>query len=262
MLKSLSFAQKCGLFLLCFLFAFAYLQPYFYPMDEALQNLNKTLQKPSTLYWLGTDHFGRDMLARLAAAMRLSFGLILLSVSVSLAFGLLFGIMAGYLGGWLDRILNFISEIIMALPGLLFILLFAALAPGSFWSLYLGIALVMWVEFFRVIRTISQSIARSGEIESSQLMGMGFFYCLKRHFLPKLASIVFTLSAFAAGNAVLALATLGFVNVGLRPPTAELGLMMTELFPYYYEAPWIFLQPILAVFLLVLSFQLLSGKVR
>ncbi|VEI47214.1 nickel transport system permease [Actinobacillus equuli] len=74
--------------------------------------------------------------------------------------------------------------------------------------------------------------------------------------------LIITLSAFSLGNAILALATLGFVNVGLRPPTAELGLMMTELFPYYYEAPWIFMQPVIAVFLMVLSLQLLSGRVN
>ena len=177
-------------------------------------------------------------------------------------FGLLFGILAGYLGGWTDRILTFCSDIIMALPGLLLILLFAAIAPGTFWALYLGISLVMWVEFFRIVRALTQTIAGSAEIQSSRLMGMGFWYCFKRHFFPKLAPVVMTLSAFAAGNAVLALATLGFVNVGLRPPTPELGLMMTELFPYYYEAPWIFLQPVLVVFLLVLSFQLMSGRVK
>ena len=82
MFKSWSVAQKCGAFLLCFLLAFAYLQPYFYPMDEAFQNLNKILQKPTALYWFGTDHFGRDMLSRLASAIRLSFSLILLSVVV------------------------------------------------------------------------------------------------------------------------------------------------------------------------------------
>lgn len=262
MLKRFSFAQKCGAFLLCLLLAFAYLQPYVYPMDEAFQNLSKTLQKPTALYWFGTDHFGRDMLARLASAIRLSFSLIILSVGCALVFGVLFGILSGYLGGWVDRFFTFISDIIMALPGLLFILLFAAIAPGTFWSLYLGISLVMWVEFFRVVRSISQTLAHSAEIQSSRLMGMGFFYCIERHFLPKLAPVVMTLSAFAAGNAVLALATLGFVSVGLRPPTAELGLMMTELFPYYYEAPWIFIQPILAVFLLVLSFQLMSGRVK
>lgn len=262
MWKSLSVAQKCGAFLFCFLIAFAYLQPYFYPMDETFQNLNKTLQKPTAFYWFGTDHFGRDMLARLASAIRLSLSLIVLSVGCSLFFGLLFGIMAGYLGGWVDRMLTFFSDIIMALPGLLFILLFAAIAPGTFWSLYLGISLVMWVEFFRMVRAITQTIANSAEIQSSRLMGMGFLYCFKRHFFPKLAPVVLTLSAFAAGNAVLALATLGFINVGLRPPTPELGLMMTELFPYYYEAPWIFMQPVLVVFLLVLSFQLMSGRVK
>ena len=262
MFKSWSVAQKCGAFLLCFLLAFAYLQPYFYPMDEAFQNLNKILQKPTALYWFGTDHFGRDMLSRLASAIRLSFSLIVLSVGCSLLFGLLFGILAGYLGGWIDRILTFCSDIIMALPGLLLILLFAAIAPGTFWALYLGISLVMWVEFFRIVRALTQTIAGSAEIQSSRLMGMGFWYCFKRHFFPKLAPVVMTLSAFAAGNAVLALATLGFVNVGLRPPTPELGLMMTELFPYYYEAPWIFLQPVLVVFLLVLSFQLMSGRVE
>ena len=262
MFKSWSVAQKCGAFLLCFLLAFAYLQPYFYTMDEEFQNLNKILQKPTALYWFGTDHFGRDMLSRLASAIRLSFSLILLSVGCSLLFGLLFGILAGYLGGWTDRILTFCSDIIMALPGLLLILLFAAIAPGTFWALYLGISLVMWVEFFRIVRALTQTIAGSAEIQSSRLMGMGFWYCFKRHFFPKLAPVVMTLSAFAAGNAVLALATLGFVNVGLRPPTPELGLMMTELFPYYYEAPWIFLQPVLVVFLLVLSFQLMSGRVK
>ncbi|WP_044470624.1 ABC transporter permease [Mannheimia massilioguelmaensis] len=262
MLKKLSFAQKCGSFLLIFLLAIAYLQPYFYPMDEAFQNFNKILQKPTAVYWLGTDHFGRDMFARLASAIRLSFSLVVMSVGCSLFFGLLCGILAGYLGGLVDRVFSFISDVIMALPGLLFILLFAAIAPGSFWSLYLGISLVMWVEFFRMIRAISRTLSSSIEIQSSRLMGMGLWYCFKRHFFPKLAPVILTLSAFSAGNAVLALATLGFVNVGLRPPTPELGLMMTELFPYYHEAPWIFLQPIAVVFLLVLSFQLISGRVK
>ncbi len=150
----------------------------------------------------------------------------------------------------------------MALPGLLLVLLFAALSPGSFWTLYLGISLVMWVEFFRVIRSISSTMANSSEIQASRLMGMGWFYSFKRHLLPRLLPMIATLSAFSLGNAILALATLGFVSVGLRPPTAELGLMMTELFPYYYEAPLIFLQPVVAVFLMVLSLQLLSRKIK
>lgn len=258
----ISTSQFLGGSLLAIILGFAFLQPYFYPMDMGFQDLTNTLSNPNELAWFGTDHLGRDMLARLASAIRLSFGLSLFSVACALIAGLVTGIMAGFFGGWFDRALSFICDLVMALPGLLLILLFAALSPGAFWTLYLGISLVMWVEFYRVIRSISSTMANSSEIQSSRLMGMGWIYSFKRHLLPRLLPMIATLSAFSLGNAILALATLGFVNVGLRPPTAELGLMMTELFPYYYEAPLIFLQPVLTVFLMVLSLQLLSGRVK
>lgn len=257
--NSFTTAQKIGAIILIILLSFGVLQPIIHPVDFAAQDLSNALQAPSAAHPFGTDQFGRDMVARIGAAIRLSFGMAVFSALVSAVFGLVLGILAG-LGGVSDRVLGVVCDVIMALPGLLFILLFAAIAPNSFWSLYLGISLVMWVEFFKISRAISQTIAKSAEVESSYLMGMGFWYALKRHFLPKLLPVIATLSAFAAGNAILALATLGFVNVGLRPPTAELGLMMTELFPYYNEGFVIFIQPIIVVFLMVLGFQLLSGK--
>lgn len=258
-LKSTTTAQKIGAVILLILLSFGLLQPIFYPVDYAAQNLANILQAPSATHPFGTDQFGRDMVARIGAGIRLSFGMAIVAVAVSASLGLVLGIWAGF-GGLADKVLGFVCDVIMALPGLLFILLFAAIAPNSFWSLYFGISLVMWVEFFKMSRAISQTLAKSAEVESSYLMGMGFWYALKRHFLPKLLPVMATLSAFAAGNAVLALATLGFVNVGLRPPTAELGLMMTELFPYYNEGFVIFIQPIVVVFLMVLGFQLISGK--
>lgn len=261
-MRNLTFGQLCGALLLALLLGFAFLQPYFYPADLSFQDLGNILASPDSESWFGTDHLGRDMLARLASAIRLSFGLSLFSVVCALVAGLATGILAGLFGGWIDRVLSFVCDLIMALPGLLLILLFAALSPGSFWTLYLGISLVMWVEFFRVIRAITSTISGSSELESSRLMGMPLWYCIKRHLFPRLLPLVATLTSFSIGNAILALATLGFVSVGLRPPTAELGLMMTELFPYYYQAPLIFLQPVAAVFLLVLSLQLLSGKIK
>ena len=260
--RSFSFAQYCGATLLLLLLAFAFLQPLFYPMDIGFQDLNNILSDPDEFSWFGTDHLGRDMFARLASAIRLSFSLSLFSVACALFAGVSLGILAGLFSGWLDKTLSFLCDMIMALPGLLLILLFASLSPGSFWTLYLGISLVIWVEFFRVTRAITSTLATSHELESSRLMGMPWAYCIKRHLLPRLLPMIATLSAFSIGNAILALATLGFVSVGLRPPTAELGLMMTELFPYYYQAPLIFLQPVIAVFLLVLSLQLLSGRIK
>lgn len=261
LIQNLSLAQKIGFVLLILLLGFAYGQPVFYPKDFALQNLSAILNAPSGEHWFGTDHFGRDMLARVAAAIRLSFGMVVASVAVALCLGLFAGILASS-NRFADKFFGFLCDVIMALPGLLFILLFGAIAPDSFLALYLGISLVMWVELFKMTRAIAKPLAQSMEVQSSYLLGMSFWYLMKRHYLPKILPMLLPLSAYAAGNAVLALAMLGFVNVGLRPPTAELGLMMTELFPHYYNAPFIFLQPIVATFLLVLSFQLLSGQAK
>lgn len=253
--------QWLGVGLLMGLMLIAYLQPWYYPVDGNVQNLAQTLQSPSAQHWLGTDHFGRDMMARLSAATRLSVGMAIMSTGVAMAFGLVAGIMAS-MGGMMDKLMSFVCEIIMALPGLLLILLFAAIAPDSFWALYLGISLVAWVEFFKISRAVSQNLANSLEIEASRLLGFGFWYCIRRHYLPRLLPLMLPLSAYGAANAILALATLGFINVGLHPPTAELGLMMTELFAHYYQAPYIFVQPVLITALLVLSFQLMSGQVK
>lgn len=131
-MNKMTFSQKIGAIILTILLAFAFLQPYFYPMDIGFQDLGNMLAKPDEFAWLGTDHLGRDMLARLASAIRLSFGLSLFSVFCALVAGLIFGILAGFFGGWLDRLFSFICDLVMALPGLLLILLFASLSPGHF----------------------------------------------------------------------------------------------------------------------------------
>lgn len=256
----LPYARQFGLALLVLLLLFAWLTPWLFPVDPARQNLMQILAEPSLAEPLGTDHLGRSQLARLASAIRLSIGLALFSVVSAAVPGVLLGVIAGWRGGWLDRGLGLIADCVLALPGLLLVLMLAAIAPGQLWSLYVGIALVLWVEYFRVVRATTRTLVTSPQLQASRLLGFSTFYIFRRHLWPELAPSVLTLAAFGAANAILAVAALGFVSIGLRPPTAELGLMMTELLPYYQEAPWVLLQPIAAVFLLVLSFQLLAGR--
>jgi len=148
---------------------------------------------------------------------------------------------------------------VLALPGLILILLFAALAPGSLLMLYVAISLVLWVEYYRVVRAVTRTVVGSTQMQASRMLGFGTWYCFRRHIWPALVTPVLTLAAFGAANSILALAAVGFVSVGLRPPTAELGLMMVELFPYYSDAPWVLAQPVIAVFLLIFAFNLLAG---
>lgn len=252
--------QRLGATLLALLLAFAWLAPWLIDTDPARQQLTRILQLPSLAEPLGTDHLGRSMLARLAAAIRLSLGMALLSVVTAAVPGVLLGVLAGWRGGWTDRLLGSLADACLALPGLLLVLLLVAIAPGNFWSLYVGISLMLWIEYFRVVRARTRTLVTSPQLEASRLLGFGPMVLFRRHLWPELAPQVLTLAAFGAASAILAMAALGFVSVGLRPPTSELGLMMIELLPYYYEAPWTMAQPILVLFVLVMSLNLLAGS--
>lgn len=230
--------------------------------DPANQELASALMPPSAEHWLGLDHYGRSMLARVSEALRLSLSLALLCVISSSVFGCLLGVLAGWYGRWVDSVMSVIVNILLALPGLVFVLLFAAMLPGSFATIYIAISLVQWVEYFRVSRSLTQSLVASPEIQNAQLLGFGRGYIFIHHIWPTLRAPMLTMAAFGAANAVLYMASLGFVYVGIQPPDSELGQMIVELFPYYSEAPWLLAQPLIVLALMVLAFHLMAGEKR
>jgi peptide/nickel transport system permease protein len=248
-----------GALLLGALVAFALLEALLGGADPAAQDLDAALTPPGAEHPLGTDPFGRSMLARLGAALRLSLLVSTACVVTALVLGAGLGVLAAWRGGWTDRVLSTVVNLLLALPGLVLILLVAALAPGSLPVLYGAIALVLWVEYFRVARAVAAPAVRSPAMEASRLLGFGVLYRFRRHVLPALLPPLLAQAAFGAATAVMALASLGFVSVGLQPPTAELGLMMVELFPYYSAAPWAIAQPIAALSVYVFSLHLLAG---
>ena len=253
-------SQWAGLSLLLGLMLFSVLGITLSPYSISQQDLNAILVPPNADHWLGTDHFGRSMLSRMAHAIGLSFALGILCVVTSALLGTALGVTAVWAGKRVDQALAILVNILLALPGLVIVLLFAAIAPGSFWVLYIAISLVQWVEYFRVTRAITQGVIQSPARQSSNMMGFGTWYQFKRHIWPAIAPSVFTLAAFGGANAILTMASLGFVYVGIQPPLAELGLMTVELFPFYSEAPWLLAQPLVVIALMVFGFHLLAGK--
>jgi len=261
LLKNLNISQKWGLSLFALLVAYAIGAPLLVSGDSSAQNLSEVLTIPNGEYWLGTDHFGRDMWLRLADALQLSLWLAFLCVLTSTIVGVFFGVVSAIGPKWLDRLLDIIVTLILALPGLVLVLILAAIVPGSFLMIYFAISLIQWIDYFRVTRAITQRLVNSPEVESSRLMGFGHCYIFIRHFWPAIAPSLITIAAFGAANAVLMMASLGFVYVGIQPPLAELGLMIVEHFPYYSDAPWLLAQPLGVLALLVLSCHLL-GRVK
>ncbi len=252
--------RTLGLLLVGVVALFALLGPLWVEVGPARQDLSRILQPPSAEFWLGTDHLGRSVLSRLAHAARLSLALSVLSVGAAAAAGIGLGLLAAWSGGWPDRVLASLADAVLALPGLLLVLLLAALAPGAYWSLALGLSLAAWVEWFRVSRAAGAAVLASSAVEAARLLGFGWGHVLRRHVLPELGPLFGTLGAFGLANAVLAIGALGFIGVGLRPPTAEWGLMMTELLPHYDEAPVALLAPAACLFMLVLGLQLLARR--
>jgi peptide/nickel transport system permease protein len=249
-----------GLVILMALLAFAFLPLVLGAPDPLKQALRLTLQAPSGDNWFGYDHLGRSMYARLTAALRLSLGLALLSVITAMVPGVLLGVLAAWRGGYVDRAVSSLSEAFLALPGLLLVLMLTAIVPDNPAMLYIGISLVLWVEYFRITRALARPLLNAPAVEASQLLGFGPAYILRRHLWPEIAPMLLTVGAYGAATAIMAIAALGFVSVGVRPPTPELGSMMIELLPYYEEAPHALLQPIAVIFLMVLALQLIAGK--
>ncbi|MGB2078415.1 MAG: ABC transporter permease [Vibrio sp.] len=259
-MKNLAPSQKFGATLLSGLFVVSCIVGWLSPHDLNAQDLTQRLMSPNATHWLGTDQFGRDLLTRVASAIRLSFLLGILCMLSAASMGVAFGVLAAWKGGRFEQSLEVVVNILLALPGLVLVLLLAAIVPGSFVVLYFAISLVQWVEYYRVSRAMTRPLLQSPELQVSQMMGFSNWYLFKRHIWPKLSASIFTMAAFGGGNAILTMASLGFVYVGIQPPLAELGLMSVELFPYYSQAPWALIQPLIAVALLVLGFHLLAGN--
>jgi peptide/nickel transport system permease protein len=222
--------------------------------DPAAQALDRYLEGPSLAEPLGRDEYGRSVLARLAHATRLSLLLAALCVGTALLVGTAAGILAAWRGSWADTVLRSVSEVFVAMPALLVVLLVAAAADGGIWALYVGIALAQWVEYFRVVRARAGVILGSPAVEAARLLDLGWRHVVRRHLWPDLRPLLVTLASLGMVTSILAMSTLGFVKVGLQPPRAELGLMVTESFPFYDVAPWLSLAPVAVLFVLTICF--------
>jgi peptide/nickel transport system permease protein len=252
--------RRIGLGLLAAIALFGFLGPLLTvdPLDQDLRGI--LLDPGSVQAWLGTDHLGRSLLSRLASATRLSLLMGLLAVISAAVPGFLLGLAAAWFGSVLDKVLTAISDAFLALPGLLLVLIVTAFAPGTFGPLYLGLSLALWVEFYRVVRNAARRRLALPDIEAARLLGFGSGYILRRHVLPDIFAPLATLLAFGFATIVLAVSALSFVGVGMRPPVAEWGSMMTELLPYYAEAPLQLMMPAVLLFLTVLGLLLIAER--
>lgn len=252
--------RSTGVALLALVVGFALLAPM--TGDPLRQSLMNTLGGPDAAGLFGYDYLGRSLLARLSHALRLSLAIAFAAVATAAVLGITLGTLAAWRGGWVDRALSLVADAVLALPGLLMVLIVTAIVPSTPVAFWIGLTLVLWIEYFRLTRASVTRLMASPAVQASGLLGFGPAYVFRRHLWPEMAPILLTTGAFGAVTAIMTIAALGFVSVGMRAPTPELGLMMVELLPYYREAPMALLQPVIAIFLTILALNLIAGGRR
>jgi peptide/nickel transport system permease protein len=255
-----------GLVTVCF-FAIALLAPWLSPYDPLAQDLDRRLQGPSRAHPLGTDDFGRDLLSRVMYGARISLTVGFLSIGIAVAGGLLLGLLAGfYTAGWGGRLIDHAimrtSDILLAFPAvLLAIAIVTAFGPGLR-NAMLAIAIIYLPRFIRLVRASILVERAQPYIEAGRALGVRNRRLLFRHLLPNVMSPVIVQATLGLAEAIIEAAALSFLGLGATPPTPEWGAMLSEGRSYLRLAPWVTFFPGMAIFLVVVSFNLLGDGLR
>jgi len=227
-------------------------------LDPLSQDLMKALEPPSLAHPLGTDHLGRDVLARVVHAAPRSLGIALVCVTGAAGLGIALGLVAAYAGRLADICIMRLCDLLLALPGILLALLLAGFLGGGIIPMLIGIKVALWPQFTRMSRSVALGVLNEPHVEAARLAGFPAHTILLRHVLPPVLRQTVCLASLGTGAAVMSISALGFLGLGLKPPTPEWGSMTSELIPYLADAPVQMAAPCVAIFLTVLTVSVLG----
>jgi len=228
------------------------------PHDPDAIDLIAILQPPNAEHWLGTDQLGRDILARIMFGARVDFAMSVFGVLPAMLIGVVVGLVAGYFGGWIDAILMRLVDITVAFPFFVLVIAIVGMLGPGLLNFFLALALVGWVSYARLIRSEALVLRDAEFVQAARGLGYHPLYILVRHVLPNAAAPIAVYAMSDAVMVMLAGASLGFIGMGVQPPTAEWGAMIADGQPFIAMAWWICLFPGLAAASLGLGFLLLS----
>ena len=227
-----------------------------------------TRPPPFGVYWLGTDQLGRDVLARLVDAVPVTLFVAMVAASLSMVVGVLVGGLAGFFGErrlgplTLDSALMRFTDLVMCFPTFFLVLTVIALVPSSIVTVMVVIGLTSWMSTARFVRAELLSVRERDYILAARAIAVPPWQILARHALPNALTPVVVTAVLSVGNAVLIESALSFLGLGVQPPQATWGNMLSDGRGFVLDAPWLFLPPGLALLGLVLAVNLLGERLR
>lgn len=240
----------------------AFLAPLVAPYDPTLQETANRLMAPSAAHWLGTDAFGRDILSRMIYGTRPTLLLVLFVVLLMAPIGIAFGIVAGFFGGLTERILMRVTDVVMSFPRLLIAFAFVAIMGPGLVNGALALALTSWPAYARQARVETAALRRSDYLAAAEMVGIGRIRLLRSHVLPLILPSAIVRLALDLSGIILAAAGLGFLGLGVRPPTAEWGSMVAEGTQVIFDQWWVAAAPGMAILITSLAFNLVADGLR
>ncbi|MCC7047458.1 MAG: ABC transporter permease [Alphaproteobacteria bacterium] len=236
--------------------------PWLAGVDPIDQDIMSRLKPPSAAHWLGTDQFGRDIFARLLHGARVTLLIAMSANLLAMAIGSLIGLVAGYYGGRLDIVLMQLMDALLALPSLILgLLLVAVLGPNAA-NIAAAIALTLIPAYARVARTPTIAIKEREFIASGRALGYSNARLMFAHILPNIVPEILVVASLWMASAVRVEASLAFIGLGVRPPTATWGGMIRDGFENILDGPYLVIFPGLAILVLVLALNLLGDGLR
>jgi peptide/nickel transport system permease protein len=255
-------AAVVGLAVVVFFIALAVIAPLLAPYDPIATDWQAVRKPPSALHLFGTDELGRDVLARVIWGTRASLMAGLVSVSIALAVAVPLGLLSGYLGGVVDGLLMRIIDAMLAIPFLVLAIALAAFLGPSLTNAMIAIGVVQTPIFTRLTRGQALAVKHEDYIEAARAVGNPHRRILLRHILPNILAPILVQATLAIAAAIIAEASLSFLGLGQQPPAPSWGSMLNTASHFLSQAPWMAVWPGLAIFSLVLSFNLLGDGLR
>lgn len=238
----------------------ALLAPWLPLPDPLTNDLAAAFSSPGGHHLLGTDQLGRDFLSRILSGTRLSLMVVLLAALIAAVTGSALGMIAGYTGGWLDALIMRLMDIQLAVPFILLILLVMALFGASLTNIIVIMGVTSWAIYARVARAKTLEIRELEFIESVKAMGFSTPRILLRHVLPSLMTPLIVLLTLDIPRLIVLEASIGFLGMGIQPPTPTLGNLIGEGRSYMLLAQWLVLYPGLVIAALVIGCNLLGDS--
>jgi peptide/nickel transport system permease protein len=251
-------ALQSGFILLVLLLVVAYAGPLLIVQDPLMVDFDQTLLSPGMGHWFGTDDLGRDVLARVVSAAAVDLQIAMICVLLPFVIGTSVGLLSGYIGGWVDAVLMRLVDILWAFPFYVLVIAIVGSMGPSVGNMYLAFTLVIWISFARIVRGEVLLVKNAEYIQAARVLGYSHARIVLRHVLPNVITpaIVFMMADVVL--TILAVTSLGFLGLGIQPPTPEWGVMISEGRNYILDGWWISLFPGLAIVYVGITFALLG----